>query len=69
MIDSVLNVCQTTIVQDAWNRGQELTVHGWVYGVHDGLLRDLGMTISSTEEMNLKLEQSLARYDKPIEEE
>lgn len=69
VIESVMNVCQTTIVQDAWQRGQELTVHGWVYGVHDGLLRDLGMTISSTEEMHQKLEQSLARYENPKYEE
>jgi carbonic anhydrase len=38
-------VCRTTIVNDAWARGQELTVHGWVYGVHDGKVRNLGMTI------------------------
>jgi len=65
VIESAVNVCQTTIVQDAWNRGQELTVHGWVYGVHDGLLRDLGMTISSPEELATKLSSSLARYDNP----
>ena len=39
----VLNVCHTTIVQDAWARGQEVAVHGWIYGLHDGLLRDLGL--------------------------
>ena len=38
------NVCQTTIVEDAWARGQELTVHGVVYGLEDGLLRDLGVS-------------------------
>jgi carbonic anhydrase len=41
VIEQVANVCQTTIVQDAWARGQELHVHGWIYGLHDGLLRDL----------------------------
>jgi len=65
VIESVLNVCQTTIVQDAWNRGQDLTVHGWVYGVHDGLLRDLGTTISSPEEMMEKVNASLERYNDP----
>ena len=63
VIESVANVCQTTIVQDAWNRGQPLTVHGWVYGVHDGLIRDLGMTVSSMEELPVKKAQSLARYE------
>ena len=53
----------TTIVQDAWNRGQQLTVHGWVYGVHDGLIRDLGMTISSMEELHVKKAESLAHYE------
>jgi carbonic anhydrase len=41
VIEQVANVRQTTIVQDAWARGQELHVHGWIYGLHDGLLRDL----------------------------
>jgi carbonic anhydrase len=44
VIEQVANVCQTSIVLDAWERGQPLTVHGWVYGLHDGLIRDLGMT-------------------------
>ena len=43
----VLNVCSTTIVEDAWSRGQELTVHGLVYGLEDGLLRDLGVSVSA----------------------
>ena len=50
-IEQVVNVCRTTIVNDAWARGQTLTVHGWAYGVHDGRMRDLGMTISSQEEL------------------
>jgi carbonic anhydrase len=43
------NVGRTTIVQSAWQRGQELIVHGWIYGLHDGLLRDLGVSIDSPE--------------------
>jgi len=43
--DQVLNVSKTTIVQNAWNRGQELAIHGWIYGISDGLLRDLNMSI------------------------
>jgi carbonic anhydrase len=46
VIEQVANVCQTTIVGDAWDRGQELAVHGWVYGLQDGLVRDLGTTVS-----------------------
>ena len=44
VIEQVANVCETTIVQDAWKRGQELCVRGWIYGVADGLLRDLEVT-------------------------
>ena len=50
VIEQVLNVCQTTIVQDAWQRGQELAVHGWIYSLDDGLLRDLNTTITNTQE-------------------
>jgi carbonic anhydrase len=45
-IEQVMNVCRTTIVNDAWARSQPLSVHGWVYGIHDGRVRNLGMTIS-----------------------
>ena len=41
VVEQVANVCHTTIVQDAWKRGQELTIHGWIYSIHDGVLRDL----------------------------
>jgi carbonic anhydrase len=47
----VANVCHTTIVQDAWRRGQPLTVHGWVYALSDGLIRDLGMVIESGDQI------------------
>lgn len=47
----VANVCHTTIVQDAWRRGQPLTVHGWIYDLADGLLRDLGLVVESTEQI------------------
>ena len=49
VVEQVANVCQTTIVEDAWSRGQELTVHGVVYGLRDGLLRDLGVSRSSAD--------------------
>jgi carbonic anhydrase len=47
----VANVCHTTIVQDAWRRGQALAVHGWIYDVRDGLLRDLDLVVESTEQI------------------
>jgi len=50
VIEQVMNVCQTTIARDAWERRQPLAVHGWVYGIQDGLLRDLGVTITEPEE-------------------
>jgi carbonic anhydrase len=51
VIEQAVNVCQTTVVQDAWMRGEKVTVHGWIYALKDGKLRDLGMTISSPKEM------------------
>jgi len=50
VIEQVANVCSTTIVRDAWTRGQALAVHGWVYGLRDGLLRDLKMTAANAGE-------------------
>jgi carbonic anhydrase len=50
VIEQVSNVCRTTIVQDAWARGQELAIHGWIYGLHGGLLQDLKVTVSKAQE-------------------
>lgn len=50
VIEQVRNVTQTSIVRDAWERGQELAVHGWIYGVKDGLLRDLHVTATKLTE-------------------
>ena len=47
VIDQVANVGRTSIVQDAWRRGQDLTVHGWIYDLKDGLLRDLEVTVGN----------------------
>ncbi len=63
VIEQVGNVCQTTLVQDAWERGQELTIHSWIYGIKDGLLRDLGVTVSNPVELAIKMPASLARYE------
>ena len=48
-IEQVVNVCQSTVLQDAWGRGQKINVHGWVYGVHDGLLQDLHITVTGLD--------------------
>jgi carbonic anhydrase len=59
VVEQAANVCRTTVVQDAWARGQELTVHGLIYGLKDGLLRDLGMRVSSPEELVARRESAL----------
>ncbi|MFL5504851.1 MAG: carbonate dehydratase [Gemmatimonadaceae bacterium] len=51
VMEQVANVSQTTVVRDAWARGQPLAVHGWIYDLHDGLLRDLGICITSPAEL------------------
>jgi carbonic anhydrase len=51
VIEQTLNVCETTIIQDAWERKQPLQVHGWIYGLKDGLIRDLKITMDSTDDM------------------
>jgi len=51
VIEQVVNICQTTVVQDAWRRGQSLAVHGWVYGLQDGLVRELGTTVMASAEL------------------
>ena len=49
-VEQALNVCRTTIVRDAWQRGQPLAVHAWIYGIQDGLLRDLGFCAAGPDE-------------------
>jgi carbonic anhydrase len=60
VLEQVSNVCQTTIARDAWERGQPLTVHSWIYGIKDGLMRDLGMSISSAREIVPQYQAALA---------
>ena len=63
VMEQVVNAAQTTVVQDAWDRGQELTVHGWVYGLRDGLLRDLGVTVSAPGDLTPTMQARLGAYD------
>jgi carbonic anhydrase len=51
VVEQALNVCRTTVVQNAWDRGQELAVHAWIYGIGDGLLRDLDICITNQTEL------------------
>ncbi len=60
VIEQVANVCQTTIAREAWERGQELTVHGWIYGLHDGLLRDLNTTVTGFDEIVPSYESAIS---------
>jgi carbonic anhydrase len=50
-IEQVVNVAQSTVLQDAWLRGQVVALHGWVYGIHDGLLKDMGITITGNDSL------------------
>ena len=61
VLEQALNVCETTVVRDAWARGQALTVHGWIYGLSDGRLSDLGMLASRFEELEPSYHASLSR--------
>lgn len=51
-IEQALNVAQTTVLRDAWERGQNVRIHAWVYGLKDGLVRDLKMSVSSTKDLD-----------------
>jgi carbonic anhydrase len=61
VIEQVVNVCQTTSVQDAWSRGQTVTVHGWVYDLKDGLVRDMGISIANLDELDNRYRAVLAK--------
>ena len=60
VIEQVANVCKTTVVRDAWDREQSLTVHGWIYGMQDGLLRDLHTSASTPEDARSSYESAVA---------
>jgi carbonic anhydrase len=60
VIEQVANVCQATVVQDAWARGQALAVHGWAYGLKDGLVRDLSTTVAGPAEVPVAYQAALA---------
>ena len=60
VIEQAKNVCETTIVQDAWARGQTLSVHAWIYALRDGLLRDLKFTVTGSREVDAEYRQAIS---------
>ncbi len=64
VMEQVVNVCQTTVVQDAWARGQELTVHGWIYSLFDGRIRGLGLDVASRDELRDSYQAALQKSSK-----
>jgi carbonic anhydrase len=61
VIEQVMNVAQSTVLQDAWLRGQKVTLHGWVYGVHDGLLQDMQLSVAANEGLDALYRAAIAR--------
>lgn len=59
-IEQVVNIAQTTVLQDAWSRGQKVTLHGWCYGLKDGLINNLHMSIDSNEGLELRYAAAVA---------
>ena len=60
VIEQVANVCQTTVVQDAWASGQKVAVHGWVYSLFDGRVRQLGMDVESADQLTPAYQRAIA---------
>lgn len=63
VIEQVGNVCGSTVVRDAWARGQRVAVHGWIYGLDDGVIKDLGMTVRGADELPAVSAAALSRLD------
>jgi carbonic anhydrase len=62
VIEQVGNVALSNVMQDAWQRGQKVTVHGWVYGLKDGLVKDLGVSMHNTKEVVNVFRNAIKRY-------
>lgn len=62
VIEQVINVCETTIVQQAWERGQELSVHGWIYSLHNGLINDLKVCITNNIELTAIYKSAISAF-------
>ena len=62
VIEQVGNVAMSNVMQDAWGRGQQVAVHGWIYGVSDGLVKDLGVTMRRSDEVVNVFRSAIKRY-------
>lgn len=62
VIEQVMHVSQTTVVQEAWLRGQKFTVHGWIYALKDGIARDLKISVTSPETLHTEYERALSAF-------
>lgn len=63
VMEQVVNVCHNPVVQDAWQRGQRLTIHGWIYGLKDGLMHDFGITVHRPEDLQSRYDAALKALD------
>ncbi len=61
VIEQVVNVCQTTVVESAWERGQQLSVHGWIYRLNDGRVRDLHMSVNATGDITTRRDEAACK--------
>lgn len=65
VVEQVLNVAQTTVLQEAWNRGQDITVHGWIFGLDNGLAQDLHISINSRDGLQEVYDAAIAQVEIP----
>ncbi len=63
VLEQVGSLCHTPVVKDAWARGQKLTIHGWIYGLKDGLMHDLGITVDCPEDLSSRYDAALKALD------
>jgi carbonic anhydrase len=66
VLEQAVHVCETTIVQDAWARGQDLAIHGWIYRLDDGLIRDLGFCVDAPAEVTPALTKAITALDSDL---
>ena len=66
VIEQAENVCNTTVMREAWARGQSVTVHGWIYGLQDGLLTDLNFCVSSMDQVDVEYRRAIERVERLV---